>query len=275
MRHRIHHRKLNRTSEHRKSLLRNMAQSMIEHGQITTTLPKAKTLRPFFERLLTLAIKVRKLAAEDDDAGALRARRTIGKLLGDRGLIPKAHRDAYAAMPNAQRTRTMRMLSGRRFRTGEPKGRLVFTAESVTHRLIETIAPRYEDRPGGYTRLVRLPNRRLGDNSALAVLQLVGDEVTPGSLTRPARSVRKRRADARYAMAIKAAKSWAKKDSPVEEDTAGPMPKPDEGGRRREMDDREHGGAPAEGDSSLGHATRQDAGTDGGTDAQGTDEASA
>ena len=49
MRHRVDHRKLNRTSEHRKALLRNMAQSLIEHGQITRTLPKAKTLRPFFE----------------------------------------------------------------------------------------------------------------------------------------------------------------------------------------------------------------------------------
>lgn len=218
MRHRIHHRKLNRTSEHRKALLRNMAQSMIEHGQITTTLPKAKTLRPFFEKLVTLAVKTRKLTAENDTAGALRARRRVGKILGDRGMIPKAHRDAYASMPDAQRARTMRMPSGRRFRTGEPKGRLVFTAESVTHRLIETIAPRYEDRSGGYTRLVRLSKRRLGDCSPLAVLQLIGDEVPPGSLTKPAKSSRKRRADARYAMAIKAAKSWTKKAQTAEKE---------------------------------------------------------
>lgn len=219
MRHRIHLRKLNRTSEHRKSLLRNMAQSMIEHGQITTTLPKAKTLRPFLEKLLTLAVKTRKLTALDDTAGALRTRRAIGHLLGDRGIIPKAHRDAYAAMPDAQRAKTMRMPSGRRFRTGEPKGRLVFTAESVTHRLIETIAPRYEDRPGGYTRLVRLPDRRIGDNSQLAVLQLVGEEVAPGSLTKPGKTARKRRADARYAMAIKVAKSWAGRKRGAEKET--------------------------------------------------------
>ncbi len=238
MRHRIHLRKLNRTSEHRKALLRNMAQSMIEHGQITTTLPKAKTLRPFLERLLTLAVKTRKLTARDDTAGALRARRAIHHLLGDRGIIPKAHRDAYTAMPDAQRAKTMRMPSGRRFRTGEPKGRLLFTAESVTHRLIETIAPRYEDRPGGYTRLVRLPDRRIGDNSQLAVLQLVGEEVTPGSLTKPRKTARKRRADARYAMAIKVAKSWAGRKRGGEKETgteaqAGAQ----EDGKAQEMDE--------------------------------------
>ncbi len=238
MRHRIHLRKLNRTSEHRKALLRNMAQSMIEHGQITTTLPKAKTRRPFLEKLLTLAVKTRKLAALDDSAGALRARRTISRLLGDRGIIPKAHRETYAAMPDAQRAKTMRMASGRRFRTGEPKGRLAFTAESVIYRLIETIAPRYADRPGGYTRLVRLPTRRVGDHSQLAVLQLVGDEVAPGSLTKPAKTARKRRADARYAMAIKAAKGWIGKGRGAEKDTeAEAQTGAEESGKAQEMDE--------------------------------------
>jgi large subunit ribosomal protein L17 len=84
---------------------------------------------------------------------------------------------------------------------------LVFTAESVVHRLIETVAPRFEDRPGGYTRLVHLSRRRLGDASPLAMIQLVGDEEAPTSLTKPKRSARKRRADARYAAAIQAAKA--------------------------------------------------------------------
>lgn len=212
MRHRVRHRKLNRTSEHRKALLRNMAQNLIEHGRITTTLPKAKTLRPFFEKVVTLAVKTRKLAAANDNSGALAARRTIHKLLGDRGMIGKEHRGTYASMSDGHRAKTMRMASGRRHRTGEPKGRLAFTAESVTHRLIETVAARCEDRPGGYTRLVRLANRRLGDNSPTAMLQLVGDEEAPVSLTKPQRSARKRRADARYAMAIKAAKGWAEKE---------------------------------------------------------------
>ncbi|UCC29879.1 MAG: 50S ribosomal protein L17 [Phycisphaerales bacterium] len=228
MRHRIRHRKLNRTSEHRKALLRNLSQNLIEHGQITTTLPKAKALRPFIERLVTLAVEARKLTVADDTAGALRARRTIHKLLGDRGLIPKDHRDSYAGMTNAHRAKTTRMLSGRRYRTGEPKGRLAFTAESVTHRLIETVAPRYENRPGGYTRLVRLANRRIGDCSPLAVLQLVGDEEAPVSLAKPGRSARRRRADARYSMAARAAKSWAKVERAAESGVEAPAETEDE-----------------------------------------------
>ncbi|RME37082.1 MAG: 50S ribosomal protein L17, partial [Planctomycetota bacterium] len=153
MRHRIHHRKLNRTSEHRRALLRNMACNMIEHGRITTTLPKAKALQPYFERIVTLAVKVRRFSAQDDRAGALRMRRRLHQMLGDRAIIPADHRDDYAMMSDAHRRKTLRMVSGRRYRTGDPKGRLAFTAESVMHRLIEHIAPRYEDRPGGYTRL--------------------------------------------------------------------------------------------------------------------------
>lgn len=210
MRHRIHHRKLNRTAEHRKALRRNMAQSLFEHGRLTTTVPKAKDLRPFVERLVSLAIKVRVRREGGDPAGSLRARRQLHKLLTDRGMIPAAHREDYAVMSDAARERTLRMASGRRYRTGQPKGRLAFTAESVTHRLVETIAPRYEDRPGGYTRIVRLATRRVGDSSKLAMLQLVGDEESPGAITKTAKTARKKRADARYAFAIASLKSKGK-----------------------------------------------------------------
>ena len=57
MKHGIKQRKLNRTSQHRKSMLANMAAALVKHGQITTTLPKAKELRPFVEKLITLAKK--------------------------------------------------------------------------------------------------------------------------------------------------------------------------------------------------------------------------
>ncbi len=224
MRHRIHFRKLNRTSEHRKAMLRNMAQSLIEHGQITTTLAKAKTLQPYFEQLLTSAIKVRKMSAASDEAGALRMRRKVHKVLSDRSMIPAEHRLDYAAMSDAQRSKSLRMVSGRRYRTGEPKGRLVFTGESITRRLIETIAPKYESRPGGYTRIIRLSKHRIGDATQLAIVQLIGEEEAPTSLTKPAKSARSRRCDARYAAAITAAKSWGKsapkKPSPASEDAA-------------------------------------------------------
>ena len=211
MRHRIHHKKLNRTSEHRAALHRQLAQSLFEHGQVKTTLPKAKDVQPFCEKLITLAVKVRKRSAAADQAGALSARRRIYRMLGDRCLIPAEHQADYNAMSDAARAKTLRMASGRRYRTGEPKGRLAFTAESVMHRLIEKIAPKFEDRPGGYTRVIRLAKPRLGDNAARAVLQLVGDEASPGPLTKPAASARRRRAGARYAFAIQEAKSWGAK----------------------------------------------------------------
>ncbi len=211
MRHRVRQYKLNRTTSHRKALHRNLAQSLIEHGRVTTTAPKACDLRPFFDKLVTLAVKVRKLRASNDDVGALRARRSIHRLLGDRSLVPAEYQDTYTGMSDAARARTMRMASGRRHRTGEPKGRLTFTGESVTHRLIEKVAARLEDRPGGYTRLIRLAKRRLGDNAPLAMVQIVGDEEAPTSLTKPRASTRKRQADARYAMAIQLAKGWGSK----------------------------------------------------------------
>jgi large subunit ribosomal protein L17 len=194
-----------------------MAQSLFEHGQITTTLPKAKDLRPFVEKLVTLAVRARRLGEAGDRAGALAARRSIDGLLTDRAIIPAEHRAAYAGMPDAARAKSVRMVSGRRYRTGEPKGRLVFTADSVTRRLIEKIAPRFVDRPGGYTRVIHLSETRIGDSSRLAVLQLLGNEQAPGSLTKPRKSARRRRTDARYAMAVKAAKTWSTKGR-----TAGP-----------------------------------------------------
>jgi large subunit ribosomal protein L17 len=193
--------------EHRKALHRNMAQSLIEHGRVTTTLAKAKDIQPYVEKLITLAVRARKTRSSDP-AASLRARRRIDKMLGDRAIIPADHVDSYESMSDAARLRTMRMPSGRRHRTGEPRGRLNFTAESVTHRLIEKIATNFEDREGGYTRLIRLGTVRKGDNAPQAMVQLIGDEDIPTSLTKPPRSARRRRADARYAAAIRASKEF-------------------------------------------------------------------
>lgn len=209
-------------------MLRNLAQSMVEHGRVTTTLPKAKTLRPFFEKLVTLAVKVRRFNGNGDTAGALRARRQIHKLLADRSIIPEDHVDTYVNMSDAHRRQALRSGSGRRYRTGEPKGRLAFTGESVTFRLIEKVAKNFEERPGGYTRIVRLPDRRVGDHTPLAMLQLVGDETSPGSLTRPAPSARQRRNKARFDMASKLAKSRGSKSrSPAKADSAEAAAEPE------------------------------------------------
>ncbi len=195
---------------------RNLAQSLFEHGRIRTTVPKARDLRPFAERLITLAKRAR--------SGSLIARRRIHQLMGDRSLIPAEHREAYEQLSDAKRRQVLRARSGRRHRSGAAKGSLDFTAESVTHRLIERIAERYDDRPGGYTRMIKLPDRRIGDSSFLAIVELVGDEESPGSVAKPPKSSRRKKADARYALAVRSAKagrtSKAKADAPADESTA-------------------------------------------------------
>ncbi len=219
MNHRVSQRKLNRTTSHRKALRRNLAQSLFEHGKITTTLPKAKDVRPFAEKLITLAKRAKK--------GDLVARRRIHKLLGERSLIPREHRGSYEMMSDAARAQVIAAKTGRRHRTGQPKGRLEFTAETISHRLIESVSTQYDGRDGGYTRLIKLAKRRVGDQSPLAVLELVGDEEHPGSVTKAAKGARRRRADARYAAAIKASKagtSSTKAPEPaVEEAPAEPV----------------------------------------------------
>jgi large subunit ribosomal protein L17 len=198
MKHRIQGRKLNRTTSHRKALLRNLAQSLIQHGQVRTTIAKAKELRPYAERLITLARRARE--------GDLVARRQIHKILSDRSFIPADRQSDYDDLHLAKRHKTLRARSGRRYRTGQPKGKLSFTGTSVSHKLINELGEEFSDRPGGYTRVIKLAKRRIGDGGQLAVVQLIGEEEEPGSVTRPGESARKRRADARYALAVKLTK---------------------------------------------------------------------
>ena len=116
MKHNIKHRKLNRTSSHRKALLMNLSNALIKHEQITTTLPKAKELRPFIEKVVTLGKK-----------GDLSARRKTISILQD---------------------------------------------EKMTKKIFAILADRYSDRPGGYTRIIKLGNR-FGDNAPTAVIEFV------------------------------------------------------------------------------------------------------
>ena len=82
MKHRIKGKKLNRTSSHRKALFKNMAQSIIKHEQIITTLPKAKTMRPIIDKLITLGKK-----------GSLHARRQAFSQLRDNNMVSKLFGD--------------------------------------------------------------------------------------------------------------------------------------------------------------------------------------
>ncbi len=116
MRHGMSGRKLNRTASHRKAMLSNMANALIKHEQIKTTLPKAKELRPVVEKLVTL---------------------------GKRGTL-HARRQAFAVLRD----------------------------NTMTSKLFDTLADRYAERPGGYTRVLKA-GFRYGDAAPMAVIEFV------------------------------------------------------------------------------------------------------
>jgi large subunit ribosomal protein L17 len=122
---------LGRVTEHRIALLRNQATALLRHEHLETTVPKAKELRPFVERLITIA--KRGLAAGTANAKELNARRLVMVDVQDREVVSK---------------------------------------------LFDTVAPRFVDRPGGYTRLLRLGHRR-GDSAEIAQVELLGSEFDP------------------------------------------------------------------------------------------------
>lgn len=172
MRHAVAGYKLNRDSEHRRAMFRNLAAGLFQHGQITTTLPKAKAVQPFVERLITLAKK-----------GDLNSRRRALSMLPDRFLVETV--DGYDDGPDVQRN---------------SKGE-VTKAPRLIHKLFSEIGPKFADRPGGYTRIIKLAKYRIGDAGDLVVLQLVGEEDGP-SLPHRASS-RRKAADKRTAFAAK------------------------------------------------------------------------
>jgi large subunit ribosomal protein L17 len=150
MRHRVKGRKLGRDTEHRIAMWRNMAVSLLTHGQITTTIPKAKSLKPFVEKLISAAKK-----------GDLASRRRVVKQLGGDPLLMREEED-----PDVPRNSYGEILkeSGRR------------QGPRLVSYLFDELAPRYADRNGGYTRIIKLGQWRKGDGADLCVLQLVGEE---------------------------------------------------------------------------------------------------
>lgn len=194
MRHRVQGRKLNRTVSHRLALRRNLVQSLFEHGQVTTTVVKAKEVRAFAERLITLALE-----------GTLAARQRAEALLRDRAVIPKENQKDYDRMSDAKRDKVLRARSGRRHRVNKPRGGLKFSAESILHKLFADVAPAIQRRNeskssrGGYTRVIKLSERRLGDGGPLAILQLVKD-ADKARTKSTSKTERKRRARVKYAV---------------------------------------------------------------------------
>jgi len=164
MRHRKAGRHLKRSSGHRRALYRNLMTELFRHERIKTTEAKARAVRPLAERLVTKARKGRAehlidLANQRDVEklsawfNARRAEQLIE--LADQG-------DEEALEQLAQRM----ALHARR------QVLATLTDKEVAHRLVEEIAPRFEDRPGGYTRMFKLGMRR-GDAAKMALLELV------------------------------------------------------------------------------------------------------
>jgi large subunit ribosomal protein L17 len=137
MRHRVAHRKLGRVTEHRIAMLRNQATALLRHEHLTTTVPRAKELRPYVERLITIA--KRGLADGSANAKELNARRLVMRDVQDRLIVTK---------------------------------------------LFDTIAPRFAERAGGYTRLLRIGYRK-GDSAEIAQVELVGSEFNPRAAAEP------------------------------------------------------------------------------------------
>ena len=168
-RHMMRGRQLSRDTEHRKALRRNMVQSLFEHGRVKTTLPKAKEVRAFAEKLITLARK-----------GDLNSRRRVIAQLNDRRVTDE-NQDFVLNDKGFEKT--------------------------VVQRLFEEVAPRYVGRPGGYTRIIKLGTWRIGDAGDIVQLELVSDEAKKptGTIRRPA-GLRKKRAEKKQQFANAALK---------------------------------------------------------------------
>jgi len=150
MRHLKAHRKLGRTSEHRMSMLRNLATSLINSRdeRIVTTLPKAKELRPFVERAITLSRRAASLEGNGSEVNGLHLRRQAA---------------AFFHSGNYRRATTTR-----RGQTPPPRT----SGVAAVRRLFDELGERFKDRPGGYTRIIKM-GRRAGDGAQLAIIELV------------------------------------------------------------------------------------------------------
>src|SRR5579884_1028667 len=143
MRHLKSGRKLNRSPSHRLALMRNLTLALIRHERIITTVEKAKELRPFVERLITLAKR-----------NTLHARRLVLARLGPPSKAEVKPVEDDPEHPENADTR------------------------HVIAKLFKEIAPRFADRPGGYTRIIKRHQRRLGDAGRTAFIELLKEGET-------------------------------------------------------------------------------------------------
>ena len=160
--HLIRGRQLSRDTEHRKAMRRNLVQSLFEHGKVRTTLPKAKEVKAFAEKMITLA-----------RANTLNSRRRVIAMLGDRRLVDDEQE---------------------------------FTGQKIVQKLFSDIAPKFGDRAGGYTRIIKLSDFRIGDGGDLVILQLLTEESAPRGSARRSAGLRRKRNERRHQFASQALK---------------------------------------------------------------------
>jgi len=165
-RHMMRGRQLSRDTEHRKAMRRNLVQSLFEHGKVRTTPAKAKEVRAFAEKLITLA-----------RTGTLTARRRVISALQARRLVDE-NQDFIEEGP----TRT------------------------VVQRLFNDVAPKFADRRGGYTRIIKTSDFRIGDGGDVVLLQLLTEESAPKGTARRSAGLRRKRNERKHQFASRALK---------------------------------------------------------------------
>ena len=150
MKHRIAGRRLGRPTDQRLALLHNLVTSLLWHGSVTTTTARAKEARSMAEKLITLARK-------DSVHRRRLARRTLMPRTGLFSMKEGSYREAP---------------SGGEAEKASQAGRSASSVENSVKHLFEHVAPQFQDRPGGYARIIRLGLRK-GDGASKVMLQLV------------------------------------------------------------------------------------------------------
>jgi large subunit ribosomal protein L17 len=164
MRHRKRGRHLNRNAAHRRSLFRNLTRALVTHESIVTTLPKAKELRPFVEKLITLAKKAHTVTTAATGKGEAEEKKAKLQALHYRRMAMAQLGPVHGtAIWNKDEDLVEDPLN-----TSTKK-----SADTVLKKLFRELGPRYADRPGGYTRVMKQHYRRLGDAGATAVVELL------------------------------------------------------------------------------------------------------
>ena len=178
--HMMRGRQLSRDTEHRKALRRNLVQSLFEHGKVRTTLPKAKEVKAFAEKLITLA-----------RTNSVNNRRRVVALMRDRRLVDEEQE---------------------------------FTGQKVVQKLFDEVAPKFADRSGGYTRIIKTSDYRIGDGGTWVYLQLLTEESRPTGTARRSAGLRRKRNERRRLFAsriLKKDKGEKKAEAATAEPAAG------------------------------------------------------